>query len=319
MISFSKQVKEELLYKSVKESNPEIIRVALCSIIHSSGTLIREGQDTYLEIKSINSFLIRDVLVKIKKYGDYQPRVIIRQNKNFKKDMKVFIIRISYRVEEFLYKLNLIENKTIPFLIEFKFPRFIKESFEFIQTYLKYAFIVSGSINNPKIQKQYHLEIVNFSHEYCIELIKMTKKYYINFKETKRNNICAVYLNKSEEIADFLKLIGAVNSLFEFENFRLTRDIRVTENRLINAEIANETKKQIKSNKQIEAILYLKTNNIMRKLKPKTQYIAQFRLENPEVSLADLSRLSDGKYSKSNLRYHLNIMEKMYENIKENE
>ena len=58
----------------------------------------------------------------------------------------------------------------------------------------------------------------NANREYLEEIQEMTKKYAINFKVTQRKKRFALYLNKSEEIADFLKFIMAVNVLFEFED-----------------------------------------------------------------------------------------------------
>ena len=110
----------------------------------------------------------------------------------------------------------------------------------------------TGSINDPKNAQQYHLEINNANREYLEEIQSLTKDYAINFKITQRKKRYALYLNKSEEIADFLKFVMASYALFEFEDYRIKRDMMLYENRMINADIANEVKKMNTSTNKLK-------------------------------------------------------------------
>jgi len=178
------------------------------------------------------------------------------------------------------------------------------------RVYARMFFCCTGSVNDPKNAQQYHLEIYNSNKEYLEEIQSLTKDYAINFKITQRKKRYALYLNKSEEIADFLKFVMASYALFEFEDYRIKRDMMLYENRMINADIANEVKKMKTSNKQIKAINILKDNKLLDTLGDKTIKVAKIRLEHPEDSLQELEDRVNKEISKSNFRYHLGLIEK---------
>ncbi len=302
MVSFSKLVKDELLNIECTD-----LKVKLAAVIFSASTASFSNDNIILEIRSSNISLIRDVLKTFKTlYKGFSEQVIIRENKQFKSKNKVYIIKIENDSKKILKDLGLIKGD-VGLFINYDIPDYILEE-ENIHTFLRYLFICSGSINNPKIQKQYHLEIILNNNSVLTLVQNVSSKYDINFKMTTRRNISALYLNKSEEIADFLRLIGSLDYMFEFENQRMLRDIRAAENRLINAEIANETKKQEASNEQIKSINLLKEKKVFNDLKEKTKLVAGLREENPSASLNDLYLISDKTISKSNFRHHLNLI-----------
>lgn len=303
MVSFSKLLKDELLGIECKN-----VKVKLAAVIYSISSKSFSNDNIILEIRSTNIALIRDVLKTFKElYSDFNEQVIIRENKQFKSKNKLYIIKIENNSKEILNDLELIKKGT-NFFFNYDIPKYIYESPKNSEEFLRYLFICNGSINNPKIQKQYHLEIILNNDELLSLVQNITKEYDINFKVTTRKNIAALYLNKSEEIADFLKLMGSLDYMFEFENQRLIRDIRLVENRLINAEVANEMKKQTASNEQIKAIEKLKEKRIFKTLKEKTKLVAQIREQNPDASLNELYLISNKEISKSNFRHHLKII-----------
>ncbi len=302
MVSFSKLVKDELLKIECDD-----LRVKLAAVIFSSSTASFSNNNIILEIRSSNISLIRDVLKTFKTlYKDFNEQVIIRENKQFKSKNKVYIIKIENDSKKILKDLELIKGE-VGLFINYDIPNYVVKK-ENIDTFLRYLFICSGSINNPKIQKQYHLEIILNNNSVLTLVQNVTSDYDINFKMTTRRNISALYLNKSEEIADFLRLIGSLDYMFEFESQRMLRDIRAAENRLINAEIANETKKQEASTLQLNAIKKLKEKKVFENLKEKTKLVATLREENPDASLNDLFLISNKSISKSNFRHHLNLI-----------
>ena len=83
-----------------------------------------------------------------------------------------------------------------------------------------------------------------------------------------------------------------------------------------NADIANEMKRLKSFEKQIEAINFLKENDKIKELNEKTQKIAKLREDNPDASLQDLANLSNGIFSKSLIRYHINVLIEKYDKLK---
>ena len=130
----------------------------------------------------------------------------------------------------------------------------------------------------------------------------------------------AIYSIKSgETISDFIKLMGAVNSLFYFEDIRIYKDHKNMVNRLNNCEQANIEKTMKTSLEQIKMIEFLKDNDYFSLLDEKTQEVAEVRHKYPEESyqvLADiLSKEQEKKVTKSYINHHLRKVNEIYNRI----
>ncbi len=308
-MTFSQLVKEELV---VQDILPETAKVELMAAFKAIGTLEQDFGGVTIELKSSQIKLIKRILEIIKhEYPEAQTQTLVRTIKKFNEQAKVYVLRINTHSKEILKDLELINDVNQMLILSLndvqkKLTLDIEK-----QSYVKMFFICSGSVNDPKKSQQYHLEITNNNAEYLNEIKKIVKKYDINFKISRRKSTNVLYINKSEEIADFLKFIESFDLLFEFENYRLTRDINLVNNRLNNAEIANETKKLTTIQKHIRAIENLRENRILESLPEKTRLVASLREQYQEDSLQELSDRTNGDISKSNIRHHLNKIIKL--------
>ena len=313
-MTFSQQVKEELLTQDI---NYSIAKYELIAVFKTLGVIENFDENVVLIIKSYQIKLITRVVKILKKlYPNIEINNLVSNGRNFNKNKKLYTLQLYGPINEMLYDLKLIdkkEMKNIFFLKEIDI-KLLKEQEKKIYTSIFFCAI--GSVNNPQCAQQYHLELALTNIDYLNEIKSICKKYNINFKITKRKKNNAIYLNKSEEIADFLKFINCKETLFSFEEYRILRDIKLVNNRLNNADIANEMKRLKSFEKQIEAISFLKKNDKLKDLNEKTQKIAKLREEYPDASLQDLSDLSNGIFSKSLIRYHINILIEKYDKLK---
>ena len=85
------------------------------------------------------------------------------------------------------------------------------------------SFLASGSVNDPA-SKHYHLEMVTHSDKNADFLVKFISKFELNAKLIKRRNVYVIYIKKSEEISDFLRVINANNCVLDFEEERINKD-----------------------------------------------------------------------------------------------
>ena len=127
-----------------------------------------------------------------------------------------------------------------------------------------------------------------------------------------------VYVKSAEMISDLLKIFGATNSLFYFEDIRIYRDHKNMVNRLNNCEIAN-TEKTIKTGlKQLETINYLEENDLIDLLDERIKEVIEYRKKYPETSyneLAEIISLETGKQiGKSGINHYFIKMNKLKEN-----
>lgn len=117
-----------------------------------------------------------------------------------------------------------------------------------------------------------------------------------------------VYIKASEEISDFIKLLGAINALFYYEDIRIYRDHKNMVNRLNNCEQANVEKSMKTCNEQLANIEYLEQNDLLGLLDEKTRLVIDYRLKYPETTLAELAEIisleTDYRITKSGINHH---------------
>lgn len=311
-MTFSQDVKNELLSL---ENNLDNYLIKLTAILVANGEIIKKNNNIVLLVKSTQLKIIK-ILINI--LHEFFPTCYhestTKSQKLFNKHLQTYSIIIYTDIEKLLKrsfaKYDSIENKW-----EISKLRFDKLTEEEKICFLRIFFASCGSVNTPQKEKQYHLEIkLKFLKNYVF-LQDFINRYNIRMKVTSRNNVKSLYLNKSEEIGDFLNLLGCREMLFKFEDERILRDLYLTSNRINNADIANTIKSTKACNQQLEMIKILEENNIINTLSKKTQEVIKLRKQFPEASMQDLANLSNGTFSKSNITYHLRLLKEAINNL----
>lgn len=279
MISFSRTVKEEIVFN---DFNDQCERAILCAMIKIVGTLSLNQSGLSLTLRTENA-KIASKLHKIFK-NLYQPYIEFRVSRKMKlKKNNVYILKVSKAKEilEDLYMMKEIGMKSIP-------DQRLLESDEQKRAYLAGVFLACGSVNNPDTSN-YHLEMSVNEEDYAYFIENLMNDYELNAKVIKRRNKYIVYLKAAEKIGDFLRAIGASRSVMNFEMTRIDRSMANTVNRWNNCDIANEVKAMSASQAQIEDIAYVIDKAGLEILDDKTQKVALLRLDNPELTLNELA------------------------------
>jgi len=157
------------------------------------------------------------------------------------------------------------------------------------RAYLRGAFLAVGSVNAP--QGAYHMEMVCHSQEQAQFLRELLSAFEINAQIVQRKQTWVLYLKGSEPIATFLNLVGSHRALLEFENVRVSKEMRNYLNRRVNSETANIDKQVETAQKQLSDINALLSAGRFAKLPPLLREAAEARMENPEYSLAELAQV----------------------------
>lgn len=100
------------------------------------------------------------------------------------------------------------------------------------------AFLANGSIRDPESGK-YQLEI---SSVYIWTMPKdwpLLQQFLLDAKVIERKKGAVTYLQRAEDIMDFLIVIGAMQARDNFERVKILRETRNDLNRANNAETAN--------------------------------------------------------------------------------
>ena len=204
-------------------------------------------------------------------------KLTIRTQKKFK-IKKIFILTISKKIDIIKSDIeDLVNNIT-------------NSSFEEISSFLKGAFLSKGSINDPSKSK-YHLEFLvdNCNDATLINKLLLILKF--NSKIIRRDKGYMVYIKISEEISDFIKVLGATSSLFYYEDIRIYRDHKNMVNRLNNCEQANIEKSMNSSREQLDNILYLKSHDLLDLLDDKIKIVIKYKEKYPETTMNELANI----------------------------
>ena len=158
-------------------------------------------------------------------------------------------------------------------------------------------FLACGSISDP--QGAYHLEFALGDGQFAAAVQELMRGAGIDLKSVRRRKDCVLYLKSSEQIEDFLYYINAEKFSFELMETKILKSVRNNANRSRNFESANLEKMSRASAEQISAIEHLKSTGKFEALPAELRQTAELRLDNIEMSLAELGEASVPAVTKS--------------------
>ena len=227
---------------------------------------------------------------------------------NFKsKDNEVKKLSFSKRIKAELLKIGFTDpQKTIKMKPDDK---------EKSKEELRHFFLAGASVTDP--MKEYHLEFLPGTEEEEERIVSILNRFSIQVKHGTRGKNSILYLKDAGAIADVLKLLGAFESLMEFENARILKEVSENVNRRVNFEAANINRTVKASVKQQEDILLIKELIGLDQIEPGLREIAEQRLRNPDASLEELSQGLITPISKSGVNHRLRKLAKIAKELRE--
>lgn len=312
-MSFSSEVKKEI-------SNVELenccMRAMLYTIIRFRSEVIISLGGFQVELVTTLTSTVREIVRLFKKL--YNADLEIIAIKNEKLDRKtIFKMRLKENGTKILQDLGIIDDN-YNLVDELNYELLKKDCCKIAA--LRGAFLIQGSISDPRRKNRYHLEIVARTIEDANFLVELLDKVNIDSKIVVRPKGYVVYISKAENISDFLRYTSATNSLFAFEDIRIEKDSRNYANRMANCDIANGEKSLRAAKKQLSDISYLNEHYGLLKLSPRLMDAVILRNSYPDDSLAELSERSEeviGRYvSKSGLSHCFNDLARIVEGLK---
>lgn len=308
-MSFAAEVKKEL---TTLEVHREHAKAELAALIRMNGSLSINNQQFVLNVQTENAAIARRIYSLLKDHYDVRSELLVRRKMKLKKN-NVYIVRLKQDTKRVLLDLDIMDGMMFNSHVSDE----IMGNTQKIRSYLRGAFMASGSINNPETSR-YHLEIYSIYEEHNQDICDMLNAYGLNARALERRNGSIAYLKGAEKIADFLTLIGATNSMLKFEDVRIVRDMRNSVNRLVNCETANMNKTIDAASKQIDNIEFIQNRVGLQALPDKLQEIAALRLEHPEVSLKELGEMiPSGAISKSGINHRIRKINEFADRLRE--
>lgn len=299
-MSFSNDVKNEL--SRIETNDPCCDKAELLGLLRMSGAIIIRGSNVGIHFSTENAALARRVLQLLKSNYQVQTEVVITRSRRLKKNNR-YQVRVipAPQVSKALTELQLLSVES-----DLKNPLLNNHCCK--RTFLRGAFLGGGSISRPS--SDYHLEMVTGNEDFAHSIIKVMHSFSLKAKLTDRKNDFIVYLKDGESITKFLSVIGAHNSMMDFENVRIVKEMRNNVNRVVNCETANLNKVVKAAVRQINCIKYIEQHLGLNQLPQALQDTARLRMEYPDASLNELVEYSGG-IGKSGINHRLKKLQEM--------
>jgi len=302
-MSFAQEVKREII---TNDYTIEALKAELYGIIKLKSEYIIANKSFNLEIVTTSLSLSRRIVALfIKVYGINLDLAYKNRNNLDKRKLYYLVLRDCVDV---LLDLDLIDEDLN--IIDKVSNKYIDNP----EAVLRGMFLAKGSVNDPH-KSNYHLEIACDYQEEVDYIIAVLDKFGISGHMITRKNRLVVYVKKSEQIGDFLKIIGATNTLFHYENERIKRDLNNVVNRVLNCDIANSDRTQLASLRQLKHIKFIEENMGYGNLTNRIMEVIILRTSHPDSSLNELSELSEetiGRYlSKSHINHCLREIDEL--------
>ena len=251
-MSFSLTVKNELAHLKTEK---ECCRKAeLVGFLRMGGNISIGGKGKIsVSMETENAAAARKMFTTIREVFGLKAEILMYKKRKLKKN-QIFVIRVPSQegIEVLLDLLGLMSGDIWGAGIEQTDLQQVVLGACCARSYLGGVFLGGGSINNP--EGNYHLEITTADERHCAMIVDLLNQYDIFAKTMERKNSYIVYLKESDQIVEFLNVVGAHHSLLEFENTRVIKDMRNRVNRLVNCETANLNKLVNASMRQAEDI-----------------------------------------------------------------
>ena len=303
-MSFTVKVKEELLGLDTKSKSE------LAAIMKMSGSLGIASQGLTLSITTENAKIARHIYELLLNFYQVKSDIRHHQKTNLRKN-RVYTVFLDEKVEDILSDLHLADAF---FGIQEGIDPLILSDDEASRAYLRGAFLSNGSMRDPESGK-YQLEIVSVYLDHAQGLASLMQRFLLDAKTIERKKGAVTYLQRAEDIMDFLIVVGAMEAMAEFEAVKILRETRNDINRANNAETANIARTVTASMKTINNIVKIMETSGLESLPIDLQEVAHLRVNHPDYSIQQLADSLSKPLTKSGVNHRLRKINKIADDL----
>ena len=303
-MSFTVKVKEELLGLGTKSKSE------LAAIMKMSGSLGIASQGLTLSITTENAKIARHIYELLLSFYQVKSDIRHHQKTNLRKN-RVYTVFLDEKVEDILSDLHLADAF---FGIQEGIDHLILSDDEASRAYLRGAFLSNGSMRDPESGK-YQLEIVSVYLDHAQGLASLMQRFLLDAKTIERKKGAVTYLQRAEDIMDFLIVVGAMEAMAEFEAVKILRETRNDLNRANNAETANIARTVTASMKTINNIVKIMETSGLESLPIDLQEVAHLRVNHPDYSIQQLADSLSKPLTKSGVNHRLRKINKIADDL----
>ena len=299
-MSFSSDVKGEI---TKKYTNEKSALAELAAMVCFAGKLKKDERGYYFYVLTENPRTARRVYSLLKGALEISSRIKIRKTSE-KSTYYEVVTDNEPDIERLFEKCGLTESeKGLGGFVSYRIAENIVPNRETKKAFVRGAFIVGGSVINPK--KNYHLEFTTGRYGLANDFSALLGELGIPPKMVVRKSKYVLYYKSCDDITDVLTILGAVNCLMEYHNAKIVKEVRNNINRTINCETANMNKTIDASVEQCMCIQKLMDKGVFESLPDNLREIARLRLQYPDYSLKELGETANPPIGKSGVNHRL--------------
>lgn len=181
--------------------------------------------------------------------------------------------------------------------------------------FLSGAFVAAGSVTDPR--SGYHMELSTHRSGLFSDLCALLAEAGFEPRTVLRGYSKVAYYKESSVIEDLLTFLGSSDGAMKLMDLKIYKDIVNNVNRRMNCENANIDKTITSSSADIDCINYILAKKGAGYLPNDLLEVAELRLRNPELSLAELGGLTANRLTKSGVSHRLSKLRAEAKRIKE--
>jgi len=170
-----------------------------------------------------------------------------------------------------------------------------------VGAFLGGVFLTCGTVTDP--EKEYHLEFSAPTETLCSDLCEVLLTVGVHPSVTIRRYGWSAYLKSCDEIGDLLTFIGAQRCTLDLIDVQIDKDVKNHINRVNNCDMANIDKAISAAARQCGDIEEIIRNGGMKDLTPELRELAELRMENPHLSLAQISEMLSKPIGRSGVNH----------------
>ncbi len=313
-MSFSSDVKKELaLVKPEKECCG---LSELCGLYQSMGSLSLLGRGKVnVQLTSESLAVCRRAYTLFVQALRLTPQIHYVTNTHFGGTRKCVLTLGPIQTPVFLAALRMMEKQPDGgYSFRSATPKLAITRQCCMKAYLRGVMLGGGTMSNP--DQSYHLELSCRDGDMQAMMAKCMQRAGLPIKLAKRREHHYLYLKQSDQIVQFLTMIGAHQSVMHIEDLRVKRQVMQTVNRAMNCDSANLQKQMDASQQQIAAINQMREDGILATLPPSLQEMAMLRIQNPEATLSQLGQMLDPPIGKSGANHRMRRIMSYYQEEK---
>ena len=172
----------------------------------------------------------------------------------------------------------------------------------------------AGSVSDP--EKEYRIDF-SFKDEVLAKQIMellLSKGFKLNL--TTRAGKTVLYTKNSNTVEDLLTFMGAGGETLNLIGVKVYKSVRNKSNRQNNCETSNILKTADAAYKQCAAIQKLEKKGLLKTLPEELYEVANLRLENPDMSLSGLCKLTSSHLTRSGFNHRMNRLLEIAKEVK---